>query len=118
MGRGGRGGRGDGRDDRVKIKSMGKEGVSLNKENVNLHYVEQIADSEQVTALGYLLAYAEKNMFNGKDTMQEVVDELMKLMEHKGLAIVVPGDYLPSGLALPRRQEIFACFNRYRAMKL
>lgn len=118
MSRGGRGGRGDGRDDRVKIKSMGKEGVSLNKENVNLHYVEQIADSEQVTALGYLLAYAEKNMFNGKDTMQEVVDELMKLMEHKGLAIVVPGDYLPSGLALPRRQEIFACFNRYRAMKL
>ena len=44
--------------------------------------------------------------------------ELMKLMEHKGLASVVPGDYLPSGLALPRRQEIFACFNRYRAMKL
>ena len=66
MGRGGRGGRGDGRDDRVKIKSMGKEGVSLNKENVNLHYVEQIADSEQVTALGYLLAYAEKICSTGK----------------------------------------------------
>ena len=118
MGRGGRGGHGEGRDNRVKIKSMGKEGVSLNKENVNLHYVEQIADGEQVTALGYLLAYAENNMFNGKDTMQEIVDKLMKLMEQKGLSSVVPGDYLPSGLALPRRQEIFACFNRYRAMKL
>lgn len=114
----GRGGHGDGRDNRVKIKSMGKEGVSLNKENVNLHYVEQIADSEQVTALGYLLAYAENNLFNGKDSMQEIVNKLMKLMEQKGLASVVPGDYLPSGLALPRRQEIFACFNRYRAMKL
>lgn len=115
MGRGGRGGHGD---NRVKIKSMGKEGVSLNKENVNLHYVEQIADSEQVTALGYLLAYAENHMFNGKDSMQEIVGKLMKLMEQKGLASVVPGDYLPSGLALPRKQEIFACFNRYRAMNL
>lgn len=114
----GRGGRGEGRDNRVKIKSMGKEGVSLNKENVNLHYVEQIADSEQVTALGYLLAYAENNLFNGKESMQEIVNKLMKLMEQKGLSSVVPGDYLPSGLALPRRQEIFACFNRYRAMKL
>ena len=118
MGRGGRGGHGDNRDNRVKIKSMGKEGVSLNKENVNLHYVEQIADSEQVTALGYLLAYAENHMFNGKDSMQEIVGKLMKLMEQKGLASVVPGDYLPSGLALPRKQEIFACFNRYRAMNL
>lgn len=118
MGRGGRGGNGDSRDNRVKIKSMGKEGVSLNKENVNLHYVEQIADSEQVTTLGYLLAYAEKNMFNGKDSMQEIVDKLMILMEQKGLASIVPGDYLPSGLALPRRQEIFACFNRYRSMNL
>lgn len=114
----GRGGHGDGRDNRVKIKSMGREGVSLNKENVNLHYVEQIADSEQVTALGYLLAYAENNMFNGKDSMQEIVGKLMKLMEQKGLASVVPGDYLPSGLALPRKQEIFACFNRYRALNL
>ena len=118
MGRGGRGGHGDNRDNRVKIKSMGKEGVSLNKENINLHYVEQIADSEQVTALGYLLAYAENHMFNGKDSMQEIVGKLMKLMEQKGLASVVPGDYLPSGLALPRKQEIFACFNRYRAMNL
>ena len=118
MGRGGRGGHGDNRDNRVKIKSMGKEGVSLNKENVNLHYVEQIADSEQVTALGYLLAYAENHMVNGNDSMQEIVGKLMKLMEQKGLASVVPGDYLPSGLALPRKQEIFACFNRYRAMNL
>lgn len=71
-----------------------------------------------MTTLGYLLAYAEKNMFNGKDSMQEIVDKLMILMEQKGLASIVPGDYLPSGLALPRRQEIFACFNRYRSMNL
>ena len=120
--RGGHGGSdrngGDRSSDRVKIKGMGKEAVSLNKETVDLRYVEQIADSEQVMTLGYLLAYAEGNLFNGRDTMQKVVDNLMNLIERKGLASIVPGSYLPSGLALPRRQEIFACFNRYRNLKL
>lgn len=120
--RGGRGGNNrsgsDHADSRVKIKGMGKEAVSLNKETVDLRYVEQIADSEQVMTLGYLLAYAESNLFNGRDTLQKVVDTLMDTIEKKGLASIVPGSYLPSGLALPRKQEIFACFNRYRNLKL
>ncbi len=121
--RGGRGGNerngGDhGSDNRVKIKGMGKESFSLNKETVDLRYVEQIADGEQVMTLGYLLAYAESNLFNGRDTLQKVVDTLMDTIEKKGLASIVPGSYLPSGLALPRRQEIFACFNRYRNLNL
>lgn len=105
-------------DQRVKIKGMGKEAVSLNKETIDLRYVEQLADSEQVMTLGYLLAYAEANLFNGTNSMQSIVDALMNLVERKGLASIVPGSYLPSGLALPRRQEIFACFNRYRSLKL
>lgn len=105
-------------DNRVKIKGMEKEAVSLNKETIDLRYVEQLADSEQVMTLGYLLAYAEVNLFNGTNNMQSIVDALMNLIERKGLASIVPGSYLPSGLALPRRQEIFACFNRYRSLKL
>ncbi len=116
--RGGHGGSDRSGGDRMKIKGMGKEAVSLNKETVDLRYVEQIADSEQVMTLGYLLAYAESNLFNGRDTMQKVVDNLMDLIGKKGLASIVPGSYLPAGLALPRRQEIFACFNRYRNLKL
>lgn len=107
-----------GGDNRVKIKGMGKEAVSLNKETIDLRYVEQLADSEQVMTLGYLLAYAEANLFNGTNSMQSVVDALMNLIGKKGLAGIVPGSYLPSGLALPRRQEVFACFNRYRSLKL
>lgn len=108
----------EGGQERIKIKGMGKEAVSLNKETVNLHYVEQIADAEQMVALGYLLAYAQSHLFNGTDSMRRVVDRLLELTEKKGLAAVLPGDYLPSGLAMPRRQEIFACFNRYRGLKL
>ena len=107
-----------GGDDRVKIKGMGKEAVSLNKETIDLRYVEQLADGEQVITLGYLLAYAQVNLFNGTNSIQSVIDTLMNMIEEKGLASVVPGNYLPSGLALPRRQEVFACFNRYRNLNL
>ncbi len=36
----------------MKIKVMGKDGFSVNHENVDLRYLEQIADTEQVPALG------------------------------------------------------------------
>lgn len=121
-GRGYHGGRGNGREEvreeRTKVKAMGQETVSINKDTINLHYVEQLVDTEQTAALGYLLAYAEKELFDGSLSMQEVVDRLLSLTDRKGLAAVVDGGYLPTGLALPRRQEIFACFNRYRKLRL
>lgn len=104
--------------DRTKIKSMGQEAVSLNKETIQLHYVEQLVDNEQIAALGYLLAYSQKELFNGTYNMQEIVKKLLKLIELKGLSAIIEGGSLPSGLAMPRRQEIFACFNRYRGLKI
>lgn len=114
----GRGYGSDNRTERTKIKSMGQEAVSLNKETINLHYVEQLVDNEQTAALGYMLAFAQKELFHGNLSVQEVVDKLLDLIHKKGLSAVVEGNYLPSGLAMPRKQEIFACFNRYRGLIL
>lgn len=105
-----------GRDERVKIRVNGRDGVSLNKETIDLRYVEQLADSEQLMTLGYLLNYAIKHLANGKRTITEIIDELEKLLKEKGLAAICEGSYLPAGLAMPRRQEIFACVNRYRRL--
>lgn len=105
-------------NERVKIKAMGRDGLSINRENVDLRYVEQIVDGGQVHALGYLLLYAQRNLFDGKRTMCEVVRELERLMEEKGLAGICEGSYLPASLTMPRTQEIFACFNRVRGLKL
>lgn len=105
-------------DDRVKIKVMGKDGFSVNHENVDLRYLEQIADTEQVTALGYLLKYVATNQAAGlgreKQTLQQLVAELEQILEKKGLAGICDGNYLPAGLAMPRKQEVFACLNRWR----
>lgn len=99
-------------DDRVKIKAMGKDGFSINHETVDLRYLEQIADAEQVMALGYMLKYIATKQ--GKKTLQQLVAELGQILEKQGLTGICEGSYLPAGLAMPRRQEIFACLNRWR----
>lgn len=110
----GRGGRD--REDRIKVKAMGRDSLSINKETVILRYLEQLVDMEQTTALGYLLAYAQKNLLDGSNSMTEAVDKLLAMIEKDGLTAVLEDGYLPSGLAMPRREEIFACFNRYRSL--
>ena len=105
-------------DNRLKIKTMGRDGISINRETIDVRYVEQLADSEQLATLGYLLKYANCHLFDGKKTLQEVVDALCAVMEEQGMAAVCESSYLPCGLAKPRRQEIFACINRYRRLGL
>ena len=100
--------------DRMKIKAMGKDALSIDKKTVDLRYVEQIADTEQVVMLGCLLKYVLQNLSNGKKTVQEIVDELFRVIGQKGMEGIYGGRYLPTGLAMPRKQEVFACLNRYR----
>lgn len=106
-------------DERIKIKVQGKDGFSINHENVDLRYLEQIADVEQVTALGYILKYAAmkqraEKRTEEKKTLQQLVTEIEQVLEQQGLAGICEGNYLPAGLAMPRKQEVFACLNRWR----
>lgn len=106
------------REDRMKLKTMGRDGISINRDTIDVRYVEQLVDSEQLSALAYLLKYAECHIFDGKRTLSESVDMLENVMDEKGLAAICESSYLPCGLAMPRRQEIFACINRYRKIQL
>ena len=83
-----------------------------------MRYVEQISDSEQVTALGYCVKFAQKNIIDGKKTMRQIVDELESFIEKKSLAQICESRTSVASMAKPRRQEIFACFNRYRSLDL
>lgn len=105
-------------DDRLKVKANGLDTVCLNKENIDVRYIEQLVDTEQLNALGYMLAYAEKHFFTGKKTLCEITDELYSLIAQKGIQSVCGFSYLPSGLALPRKQEFCAAVNRYRKLHM
>ncbi|WWR16398.1 ABC-ATPase domain-containing protein [Lachnospiraceae bacterium JLR.KK008] len=96
-----------------KVKTLGRDAFSIDKETVDLRYVEQLADSEQTGALAHLLRYALEQAADGKRTVREVVRLLSDTMDRKGWEPFC-GSYIPCGLARPREQEIFACLNRYR----
>lgn len=105
-------------NDRIKMKTMGRESVMINKESIDLRYVEQITDSEQVTALGYCMRYAQKNIMDGKKDLRQIVDALERVIEKGTLAALCESSSSISCMAMPRRQEIFACFDRYRSLKM
>lgn len=105
-------------NDRIKMKTMGREAVQINRETIDLRYVEQITDSEQVSALGYCVRYAEQHLLNGKTTVQEIVKKLEEKIEKDGLAGLCGNTSSVANLAMPRTQEIFACLNRYRGLTL
>ncbi|PNV65113.1 isopentenyl-diphosphate delta-isomerase [Rubneribacter badeniensis] len=117
-GRRGRDGRGD-RDggargrERLKVRSQGRDAFSLGKENVDVRFVEQIADPEQTAALAHLLRYGLERFADGTCPLTEVVERLFAVLEREGWAPFC-GSFVPCGLAKPRKQEVFAALNRFR----
>ncbi len=104
--------RGDGyRQERLKVKCFGKTAFSVGDRELDLRYVEQLADAGQTRALAYMVRYAREHLAGSR--VEDVVAALMKLMEEKGLGAVCGGGVVPVGLTMPRMQEIFACFDRY-----
>ena len=107
-------GRGAGKPERLKIKVHGKDGFLLGHEDVDLRYIEQIVDSEQTAALGLILKYALENLVDGQRTIPEIIQILSEELHKRGLSAFAEGSSLPCGYAVPRIQEIYSCFNRYR----
>ena len=104
--------------DRIKIKTLPREGVMVNKEVIDLRYVEQLVDSEQLTALGYCVVYAQRNLLDGRRDLRRVADELEAAIDRGTLAALCGDRSGVPGLARPRRQEILACLNRCRCLRI
>ena len=64
------------------------------------------------------MKYAEDNIIDNSRTLQEIVKEIKDFISNKGLISISPVSYGLGCLAMPREQEIVACFNRYRNLKL
>lgn len=94
---------------RLKIKTMGTDSISVDRESIDLRLVEQLVDEEQLCALGQLMKYVHLHLADGKKSLPEIVELLDRMMDEKGLEAVTA-----KAAARPRRQEIFACINRYR----
>ena len=103
------------KEDRIKMKTMGLDGFSINRETVDMRYVEQLTDSEQLTALAHMIKHMKLHSFDGSCTLQEAADRLYNEIADKGFAAFCGPD-IPGNLALPRKQELCAALNRCREL--
>lgn len=103
--------------DRMKLKVLSKDAFSLNRETIDLRYVEQLADSEQTGALAQLLRYTLEQLADGRRTFPQICQQLQTLLDRKGLDGLFGSSLVPGNLAVPRIQEIRCCLNRYRGWK-
>ncbi len=100
--------------DFLKTKLHGKDCFSIGKQEVDLRYLEQLIDGEQTASLALLLKYAIEHLIDGKRTVSDICNLLVQKLETGGLSAFSENKSLPCGYAVPRIQEIYSCFNRFR----
>ena len=71
-----------------------------------------------MTALGYCVRYAQKHLLDGRKDLRQIVAELEQTIEKGTLAALCESPSSIACMARPRRQEMFACFNRCRSLNL
>jgi hypothetical protein len=82
---------------------------------IDLAGIEQIVDTSQTRAIGEAINYAVKHM-DGKRTLAEVVDLVLKDVKDRGLDVLSPrtvGDF--AGF---RNLELAAAINRLRTLSV
>lgn len=127
---GGSGSRGRGRDgsragtrsggnagrDRLMVRVWGRDGFSVGNGSADLRLVEQLVDVEQTAVLAQLARLVlERRLLDGSRSLAEMVDGLFDELDRDGWEALAGGRAVACGLALSRRQEFFACLNRWRS---
>lgn len=107
------GGQRDSRHEHMKTKAYGLEAFSLDKEEVNVRYLEQLLDTEQVNALAHLLRFGLEQVMDGKKSVRQTVQAIWNAWEKEEWKPFC-SSFVPCGLAKPRIQELYACLNRFR----
>lgn len=104
--------------DQIKVKQFGKDSFSIGKSAVELKYVEQIVDVEQTTTLSYVMKYVLEQLEKNPHTeIYELLEMICDRINEEGSGAVC-GRNVPGNLAEVRRQEIYACVNRYRGFRI
>ena len=103
------------KDNRIKTKAMGVESIAINKEMIDLRYVEQLVDQEQSAALAQIIKYMKLHYFDGTKTLGQAVELLYQKIEKDEFQAFCEGS-VAGNMAVPRKQEIYAALNRCRAL--
>lgn len=103
--------------DRRKIKSMGTDTVLIDREAIDVRYLEQISENGQTTALAYMMGWILDNV-KTEEEIRHLIERLYTAIEKRGMGAVIPANYSAGHPVLPRKQELYACLSRYRSAKI
>ncbi|AGF54494.1 putative ABC-class ATPase [Clostridium saccharoperbutylacetonicum] len=102
----------------IKIKTIGVDTIIINKEEINLRSVEQVVDNEQLNSIGSIMKWAEDNIVDKGLSLDKFVDNILEEINKNGLIAMEKIKGGSGSLAMPRKQEIMAAYNRYRKLKV
>ncbi len=100
----------------VSLKAKGLKTILFGREEIDLSAVEQLVDDSQVRAIAQALYYAREKYMDGRRTVKEILDAVMRDIDEQGLDVLDPrrmGDY-----ARFRAFELAAALNRLRTLRV
>lgn len=99
-------------DERNKIKVMGTDGFLFGRKQVDLRYLEQITDGEQMLAIAKALEYLCRR-YGGKEiSVLQLFEDVEKCLQKQGISGICGGNVIPD-MAMPRKLEVAGCINRF-----
>ena len=99
-----------------KARVHGWDTISLDKNEIDLRYMEQIVGESQTAALAYIIQYILDRLADGKKTIPQLAKEASDKLSREGILSMTPKNYGAGPAAYVRQQEILACLARYRML--
>ena len=99
----------------VKVSPKGLKTIMFGIHHIDLSGIEQLVDTSQTHAIGDAIYFAMKHM-DGKLTLKEIVDKILKDVKENGLDTL---NYWPVGdYAVFRELELASAINRLRTLSV
>ena len=105
--------RGETRGRRMKLKAMGTDSVMINRDVIDVRHLEQLSEPGQTICMAYYCGWIFSQL-NRDQEIAEVVENLYEQIEKEGMLSVIPAGYSCGHPVWVRKQELYACINRYR----
>ena len=100
----------------VKITAKGVKTILFGRHEIDLTAVEQLVHPSQLNAIGQALYYARERYMDGRRTVAEILDLVMRDIDEKGLDVL--DSRLMGNYARFRKQELAAALNRLRTLRV
>jgi predicted ABC-class ATPase len=104
---------------RAKTQAKGLTKILMGRTEITFDATEQLVDASQTRMIAEIIQYLDKTNGLQEKSLRELLDEVERQMDQKGLASFTGfKDQHPGDIARPRRYEIAAVLNRIRTAKV